>query len=126
MELEEIIKPYTLAPEPPKRPGAEAGPAAKRHLGDAAAAAAAAAGGAAAAAAAEAGGALAGSSGKVSLEDLPDEIDANAVEKILEQADEMHVEEITEASIKRCAAQLERRIKKNQHDRIKFANNPEK
>lgn len=39
---------------------------------------------------------------------------------------QMHVEEITEASIKRCAAQLERRIKKNQHDRIKFANNPEK
>ncbi|CDJ38056.1 nuclear associated protein, putative [Eimeria tenella] len=127
MELEEIIKPYTLAPEPPKRPGAEAGPAAKRHLGDtAAAAAAAAAGGAAAAAAAEAGGALGGNTGKLSLEDLPDEIDANAVEKILEQADEMHVEEITEASIKRCAAQLERRIKKNQHDRIKFANNPEK
>lgn len=44
----------------------------------------------------------------------------------LMNASQIHVEEITEASIRRCAAQLERRVKKNQHDRIKHASNPEK
>lgn len=115
MELEEIIKPYSLAPDSGAKRGASEslqGPGgnAKRHQNDVGAAA----------------GDAGGLQGKVFVEDLPDEIDASAVEKILEQADEVHVEEITEASIRRCAAQLERRVKKNQHDRIKFASNPEK
>ncbi|XP_026191552.1 beta-catenin-like protein 1 [Cyclospora cayetanensis] len=115
MELEEIIKPYSLAPERNTTRPASDNPqgipsSAKRHQVDPNALSG------------EAGGVQ----GKVSLEDLPDEIDTSAVEKILEQADEVHVEEITEASIRRCAAQLERRVKKNQHDRIKFASNPEK
>ncbi|KAL8431437.1 hypothetical protein ACSSS7_005266 [Eimeria intestinalis] len=118
MDLDEIIKPYSLAPEGPKRPGPEGaqGPPgnAKRFQT-----------GAGVGGAAELNGAE-GPQGKVSLDDLPDELDPSTVEKILEQADEVHIEEITEASIRRCAAQLERRVKKNQHDRIKFASNPEK
>lgn len=77
MELEEIIKPYSLAPDTAKRQGPEnahlTGGNSKRHQTD--------------------GGAVAGDAGgppgKVSLDDLPDEIDASAVEKILEQADEV-------------------------------------
>lgn len=114
MELEEIIKPYSLAPDNGKRPGADgAGGSSKRHQTD----------NGNATADASSGG---GPEGKSLVENLPDEIDASVVEKILEQADEVHVEEITEASIRRYAAQLERRVKKNQHDRIKFASNPEK
>ena len=79
MELEEIIKPYSLAPESAKRQGPEsskvAGGNAKRHQPD---------GGAAIPA-----GDTGIPQGKVSLEDLPDEIDANAIERILEQADEV-------------------------------------
>lgn len=84
MELEEIIKPYSLAPDTVKRQAPEnvhlSGGNAKRHQTD---------GGAVLA---DAGG----PSGKVSLDDLPDEIDASAVEKILEQADE----------VRRCACSL--------------------
>lgn len=75
MELEEIIKPYSLAPDSSAKRGAPRslqGPP-KRHQNDIAATAGDA-------------GAL---QGKVFVEDLPDEIDASAVEKILEQADEV-------------------------------------
>ncbi|EPT30741.1 beta-catenin family protein 1, putative [Toxoplasma gondii ME49] len=57
---------------------------------------------------------------------LPDEIDEETVKKILDQADEMHVEVLTEANLRRAVAQLERRIKKNQQDRIRHAEDPEK
>ncbi|KAL8427448.1 hypothetical protein Efla_003895 [Eimeria flavescens] len=117
MDLDEIIKPYSLAPDAGKRPASESQQAAgvKRHHADNGALAAG-----------EVNGVEGTKGKKIILEELPDEVDASTVEKILEQADEVHIEEITEASIRRCAAQLERRLKKNQHDRIKFASNPEK
>lgn len=77
MELEEIIKPYSLAPDNGKRPGSEgAGGSSKRHHTD----------NGHAAADATSGG---GQDGKLLVENLPDEIDASVVEKILEQADEV-------------------------------------
>ncbi|PFH32380.1 putative beta-catenin family protein 1 [Besnoitia besnoiti] len=60
------------------------------------------------------------------LEELPDEIDEETVKKILDQADDMHVEVLTETNLKRAVAQLEKRIKKNQQDRIRYAEDPEK
>ncbi|CBZ49571.1 hypothetical protein NCLIV_000690 [Neospora caninum Liverpool] len=62
----------------------------------------------------------------VDLSLLPDEIDEETVKKILDQADEMHVEVLTEANLRRAVAQLEKRIKKNQQDRIRHAEDPEK
>ncbi|KAL8270333.1 hypothetical protein Esti_005768 [Eimeria stiedai] len=118
MDLDEIIKPYSLNPEAPKRPrpeGAQGLPGNSKRLQT----------GAGVSGGSELNG-VEGPQGKLSLDDLPDELDPSTVEKILEQADDVHIEEITEASIRRCAAQLERRVKKNQHDRIKFASNPEK
>ena len=86
MELEEIIKPYTLAPEEAKRKGTDtaqsaAGGAKRQHTESSGAASFSAS-------ATETGG---GTAGKISLENLPDEIDAEDVEKILEQADEVRV-----------------------------------
>lgn len=82
MELEEIIKPYSLAPESTKRSHPEGTQAnwgaAKRQQTD---------GGPAAGDVSSSGG----PAKKVFLEELPDEIDASAVEKILEQADEVRI-----------------------------------
>ncbi|PHJ20791.1 beta-catenin family protein 1 [Cystoisospora suis] len=62
----------------------------------------------------------------IDLEDLPDEIDEETIKQILDQADEVHVEILSESNLKRCVAQLEKRIKKNQQDRIRYAEDPEK
>lgn len=36
------------------------------------------------------------------------------------------MEILSESNLKRCVAQLEKRIKKNQQDRIRYAEDPEK
>lgn len=79
MELEEIIKPYSLAPEEAKRKSRDttehSTSSAKRHHVDTVASAV--------------DGHSSIVAGKLSLDDLPDEIDSETVEKILEQADEV-------------------------------------
>lgn len=45
---------------------------------------------------------------------------------MLDQADDVHIENLNEASLKRMVLQLERKIKANQEQRIKFCDEPEK
>jgi len=59
-------------------------------------------------------------------EDVPDEVTKEDIERMLDEADNVHVEDLTENSLKRLVAQLERKIRKNQEERIKFADEPEK
>mmetsp|Transcript_3243 Transcript_3243/g.7202 ORF Transcript_3243/g.7202 Transcript_3243/m.7202 type:complete len:592 (+) Transcript_3243:47-1822(+) len=67
------------------------------------------------------------SSKKVAIgEDLPDEIDQAEIDQMLEQADTLHIEGMNEGAVKRMVLQLERKIKMNQEQRIKFSDDPEK
>lgn len=59
-------------------------------------------------------------------EDVPDDVSKEDIERMLKEADDVHVEDLTENSLKRLVAQLERKIRKNQEERIKFADQPEK
>merc|ERR1719215_1430011 len=68
-------------------------------------------------------------SGKRRLElgdDLPEEIAEEDIQRMLDQADDVHIENLNEATLKRMVLQLERKIKSNQEQRIKFNDDPEK
>eukprot|EP00920_Eleutheroschizon_duboscqi_P024836 GHVT01061552.1.p1 GENE.GHVT01061552.1~~GHVT01061552.1.p1 ORF type:complete len:570 (-),score=158.31 GHVT01061552.1:618-2327(-) len=68
----------------------------------------------------------AGQAGLVDLNHLPEQIAKEDIEQILQHADETPVEVITAANIRRAVAQFEKRIRKNQEDRVKYAQQPEK
>ncbi|CAE8651676.1 unnamed protein product, partial [Polarella glacialis] len=59
-------------------------------------------------------------------EDLPEAVSKEDLDHILDKADEVHVETLNEASLKRMSLQLERKVKVNQDLRIKHADEPEK
>jgi beta-catenin-like protein 1 len=59
-------------------------------------------------------------------ETLPDEITAQEIEERLDEADKLHIEALTEGSLKRMVMQFERKIQFNQEMRIKHADEPDK
>eukprot|EP00921_Rhytidocystis_pertsovi_P007832 GHVQ01012987.1.p1 GENE.GHVQ01012987.1~~GHVQ01012987.1.p1 ORF type:complete len:460 (+),score=51.73 GHVQ01012987.1:487-1866(+) len=62
----------------------------------------------------------------ISPSELPDELDQTSINQLLEKADDIHCETLTSNNIRRAVAQFEKRIKKNQEDRIKYSDDPEK
>eukprot|EP01068_Selenidium_serpulae_P008542 Selendium_serpulae@DN5008_c0_g1_i1.p2 len=60
------------------------------------------------------------------LNNLPDEIGADDVKRLLNAADDMVIETLTSANIKRVLMQFDMKIKKNQEMRIKHKDHPEK
>eukprot|EP00386_Alphamonas_edax_P011087 GDKI01035335.1.p1 GENE.GDKI01035335.1~~GDKI01035335.1.p1 ORF type:complete len:534 (-),score=175.30 GDKI01035335.1:23-1624(-) len=58
--------------------------------------------------------------------ELPDDLDEEQIQRMLAEADQVHIEQLTASNIKRLVNQLERKIKKNQEMRIKFPDEPEK
>lgn len=62
----------------------------------------------------------------IDVEHLPESLDKPVIDKLLQQSDEIHVENLTKNNIKRAVAQLEKRISRNAQDRIKYADEPEK
>jgi len=59
-------------------------------------------------------------------DDLPDELDEEEIQRRLDQADDVHIEVMNEAALKRMSAQFERKIKRNQEMRIKHCDEPDK
>ncbi|CAD7948114.1 unnamed protein product [Amoebophrya sp. A120] len=57
-------------------------------------------------------------------EDLPDEIDEEEILRMLAQADEVEVEQLTAQTLKKTILTLERKLKVNQELRIKHAEDP--
>ncbi|KAF8821277.1 putative beta-catenin family protein 1 [Cardiosporidium cionae] len=57
---------------------------------------------------------------------MPDTIDPDQIQKLLDEADDVIIDTINVNNIRRVLAQLDKRIKKNQQDRIKFSDEPEK
>jgi len=59
-------------------------------------------------------------------DDLPDEVSKQEIEHMLDQADDVHVETLNDAALKRMHLQLERKVRVNQELRIKHADEPDK
>eukprot|EP00929_Paragymnodinium_shiwhaense_P118708 TRINITY_DN90629_c0_g1_i1.p1 TRINITY_DN90629_c0_g1~~TRINITY_DN90629_c0_g1_i1.p1 ORF type:complete len:667 (-),score=192.20 TRINITY_DN90629_c0_g1_i1:42-1952(-) len=59
-------------------------------------------------------------------EDLPDEVSKEDIERMLNEADDVHIETLNEVVLKRMALGLERKIKNNQDLRIKHVDEPDK
>jgi len=59
-------------------------------------------------------------------DELPEEIDPKEIERMLAEADQVHVEALTEGSLNRMVLQLQKKIAVNQSERIKFPDLPEK
>ncbi|CAK9077284.1 Beta-catenin-like protein 1 (Nuclear-associated protein) (NAP) [Durusdinium trenchii] len=59
-------------------------------------------------------------------DDLPDEVSKEDIQQMLDKADELHVETLNEASLKRMHLQFERKVKVNRELRIKHADDPDK
>eukprot|EP00927_Polykrikos_kofoidii_P013514 TRINITY_DN15890_c0_g2_i1.p1 TRINITY_DN15890_c0_g2~~TRINITY_DN15890_c0_g2_i1.p1 ORF type:complete len:666 (-),score=170.51 TRINITY_DN15890_c0_g2_i1:74-2071(-) len=59
-------------------------------------------------------------------EELPDTVSKEDIERMLDEADDVHIETMNEVTVKRMSLQLERKIKRNQEMRIKHADEPEK
>jgi len=59
-------------------------------------------------------------------DDIPDEISQQDIQQMLDQADDVHIETLNDAAIRRMTLQLERKIKNNQSLRIKHADEPDK
>eukprot|EP00425_Heterocapsa_triquetra_P022840 CAMPEP_0195134422 /NCGR_PEP_ID=MMETSP0448-20130528/150609_1 /TAXON_ID=66468 /ORGANISM="Heterocapsa triquestra, Strain CCMP 448" /LENGTH=602 /DNA_ID=CAMNT_0040172521 /DNA_START=21 /DNA_END=1826 /DNA_ORIENTATION=+ len=59
-------------------------------------------------------------------DDIPDEISQQDIKSMLDQADDVHIEVMNEAALKRMVLQFQRKIKYNQDMRIKHADEPDK
>lgn len=59
-------------------------------------------------------------------EELPDEVSREDIQQMLDKADELHVEALTETSLKRMHLQFERKVKLNRELRIKHVDDPDK
>lgn len=59
-------------------------------------------------------------------DDLPDEVSREDIQQMLDKADELHVETLTETSLKRMHLQFERKVKVNRELRIKHGDDPDK
>lgn len=59
-------------------------------------------------------------------DELPDEVSREDIQQMLDKADELHVETLTETSLKRMHLQFERKVKLNRELRIKHVDDPDK
>eukprot|EP00928_Gymnodinium_smaydae_P024700 TRINITY_DN19914_c0_g6_i1.p1 TRINITY_DN19914_c0_g6~~TRINITY_DN19914_c0_g6_i1.p1 ORF type:complete len:710 (-),score=216.59 TRINITY_DN19914_c0_g6_i1:72-2093(-) len=59
-------------------------------------------------------------------EELPDEVSQQDIDRMLDEADDVHIENLTETSLKRMVLQLQRKVKVNQDLRIKHSDEPDK
>lgn len=64
--------------------------------------------------------------GGVNLEELPEEISADKIKDILDAADEIDIDIITANNIDRAVTQLERKLKRNEQQRLRYPDEPEK
>jgi len=59
-------------------------------------------------------------------DDIPDDVSQQDIQNMLDQADDVHVEVLNEAALKRLHLQFERKMRLNRELRIKHADEPEK